>query len=222
MIAKIRDMAVGKHLNAWSHLGLVGDPEFFDACEHLMRREDIVRKDPMSVATVQRTVSKSVRRSMRSFSRSQRPHSCDAAQVRACLRRIREGVESKKTPGTYLQEDTIGTETWLEVISMFLRIFFSKKDSLGTRIFLCAAVVSFLRIKRHWIANDRSYTLTRNAESREAFQHTVMQVESAALKIQLRCEQNADAEKKGEQKIPVCLSKSGSDCCESEFSQLAG
>ena len=105
---------------------------------------------------------------------------------------------------------------------MFLRIFFSKKDSLGTRIKLCAAVVSFSRLKRHWIANDRSYTLGRNSESRQAFQHHLLQVESAALKIQRRCERNQRAHARGEPLIPVCLSKSGSDSCESAFSKLGG
>ena len=56
-----RDFCCGKHLAAWWHLRLVGDPDYFDAHEHEMRREDITRKDPMSVKTVERTCSKKVR-----------------------------------------------------------------------------------------------------------------------------------------------------------------
>jgi hypothetical protein len=110
----------------------------------------------------------------------------------------------------------VGNDTW------FLRVFFSKKDSLETRAKLASAVVNFLRIKRHWIANDRTYSLQRTSESRQAFKHAILQLESAALKIQLRCEENARADKNGSARVPVCLSKSGSDCCESAFSKLDG
>ena len=48
----------------------------------------------------------------------------------------------------------------------------------------CARVASFLSIKRHWIDNDDAYTLTKNAESRQCFEHVILQVESAALKIE--------------------------------------
>ena len=143
-------------------------------------------------------------------------------QPRACLRKLAQGAKSKKDGEKIVQEDTVGTEIWLEIISMFLRIFFSTKDSLGTRIKLCAAVVSFMRIKRHWIAHDKSYSLSRDAESRQAFQHALLQLESAALKIQRRCELNAKAKAEGRPLIPVCLSKSGSDCCECAFSELGG
>ena len=143
------------------------------------------------------------------------------AQVRACLRKLKQGVVNKKM-GRVFQEETTGTESWLEMVSWFLRIFLSKKDSLETRVKLASAVVNFLRIKRHWIANDRSYSLQRNSESRQAFQHAILQLESAALKIQLRCEENARADQNGSARVPVCLSKSGSDCCESAFSKLGG
>ena len=142
-------------------------------------------------------------------------------QVRDCLRRLKEGVRHKKT-GEWVQEDTDGTLVWLEVISWFLRIFFSKKDSLRTRVMLAAAFVSFLRYKRNWIHHDKSYTLNKNAESRQAYQHAVMQAESAALKIQYRSECNAALEQLGRPKVPVCLTKSGSDCCEVKFSQISG
>ena len=201
MAVSTRDFCMGKHLARWYHIALVGDPDLFDPAEHGMRQEDAKRKDPMSVATVQKTASK---------------------KVRACLRRLQNGIPSKRDPSKIVQEDVVGTEVWLEVVSMFLRVFFSKKDSLGTRIKLCAAVVSFCRLKRHWIANDRSYTLGRNSESRQAFQHAVMQLESAALKIQRRCERNKKARDEGRPLIPVCLSKSGSDPCESTFSKLGG
>ena len=81
-------------------------------------------------------------------------------------------------------EDTLGTRMWLGVIRRFLRIFFSTKDSLEMRYENCARVASFLRIKRHWIDNDDAYTLTKNAESRQCFEHVILQVESAALKIE--------------------------------------
>ena len=81
-------------------------------------------------------------------------------------------------------EDTIGTRMWLGHIRRFLRIFFSTKDSLETRYENCARVVSFMRIKRHWIDKDDAYTLTKNAESRQCFEHAILQVESAALKIE--------------------------------------
>jgi len=179
-----------------------------------MRREDITRKDPMSVKTVERTCSKKVRSACLSNN--------DPKPVFDLTPLCAPSNVSSKVTGKIYQEDTVGTEVWLEITSMFLRIFFSKKDSLGTRIKLCAAVVSFSRLKRHWIANDRSDTLGRNSESRQAFQHHLLQVESAALKIQRRCERNQRAHARGEPLIPVCLSKSGSDSCESAFSKLGG
>ena len=61
MAIRSRNFSNGHHHCTWYHLELVGDPDLFDSQEHGMRREDIIRKDPMSVATVQRTCAKKVR-----------------------------------------------------------------------------------------------------------------------------------------------------------------
>lgn len=60
MAVSSRDFNNGKHLSPWYHLTLVGDPDLFDFADHGMRREDIIRKDAMSVATVWRSCGKKV------------------------------------------------------------------------------------------------------------------------------------------------------------------
>jgi len=174
-----RDFANGSHLATWWHIELVGDVLLFTPKEHGLWQRDITRKDPMSMKTVERTVAK---------------------KVDACMSKLEGGMQQRASgdllnlisPETTARlsevpkppEDTLGTRMWLGVIRRFLRIFFSTKDSLETRYENCARVASFLRIKRHWIDNDDAYTLTKNAESRQCFEHVILQVESAALKIE--------------------------------------
>ena len=173
-----RDFANGSHLAAQYHIELVGRSDLFDPGEHGLRRRDILRKDPMSVKTIERTASR---------------------KVHDCLGRLEEGMRQKTgglgsllSPETRARhaakdlppEDTLGTRSWFTIIRLFLRVFFSTKDSLELRYEHCAVTTSFLRLKRQWIHNDDAYELKKHAESAQCFEHVVLQLESAALKIE--------------------------------------
>ena len=207
-----RDSAIGSHLGTWWHIELLGDTTLFCPSDHGLTRRDIIRKDPMSVKTVQATCSR---------------------RVEHCLKALEEGVKRKQggllnmlSPESRARfeeksrppEDALGTRVWLHMIRLMLRVFVSTKDSLETRYELCATVVSFLRIKRHWINHDNAYNLTKHAESKQCFEHACLQLESAALKIEAFREFFKDKEYKG----PCYLARSGSDCCETLFSKIGG
>ena len=171
-----RCLQIGKHQATWKHLRLVFDR--FQPHEHGLRLRDVKRSDAMSVKIVQVTCTKKLRR---------------------CLRRLQtEPLEGQRP------EDTLGTEIWLEVISLFLRVFFSENDSIATRARNASTVLNFLRLKLHWIDNSRDYNVSANCESKQCFQHACLQLESALLKIKYFGEFHRD--------VPLCLRKSGSDC----------
>jgi hypothetical protein len=179
----------GQHSAMWNHFRLVFDR--FTPEEHGLRFEDVKRSDRQSVRLVIVTSSRKCRR---------------------CLRLLHDEPAAGASP-----VHTIGTEKWLELVSIYLRIFFSKKDSVASRYKNASMVQNFLKIKRNYISKeygDSGYDLKLNAESKETFQHLVLSCESAALKIRLFSQKYKHA--------PMCLSRTGSDCCEELFSSLAG
>ena len=207
-----RDAAIGSHLGAWWHIELLGDTALFTPLEHGLARRDITRKDPMSVKTVQVTCGRRAERCLKSLEEGIKQKQGGLLNLLSPESRAR--FEDKSRP----PEDTLGTRTWLHMIRLMLRVFFSTKDSLVTRYELCATAVSFLRIKRHWINHDDAYSLTKHAESKQCFEHNCLQLESAALKIEAFREFFKDKEYKG----PCYLARSGSDCCETLFSKIGG
>jgi hypothetical protein len=179
----------GQHSAMWNHFRLVFTR--FTPDEHGLRHEDVKRSDRQSVRLVIVT---------------------SARKCRRCLQLLREQPDVGAAP-----VDTLGTEKWLELVSIYLRIFFSKKDSVATRYKHASMVLNFLKIKRNYIGKDpdkMGYKLKTNAESKETFQHLVLSLESAALKMRLFSKNYTD--------VPLCLWKSGSDCNEEFFSELAG
>jgi len=208
MAVASRDLAMGTRLATQYHIELVGDPSLFRPSDHGLHRRDIVRKDPMSMKTIERTLARKVDGCLESLAESMK-------QKEGGLRNLLSPETTARfADKEWPPEDTLGTRTWLGVIRTFLRIFFSTKDSLEKRYENCAFVVSFLRLKRQWIHADDSYELKHHAESAQCFDHVVLQCESAALKIEAFREFFATQ--------PCFLARSGSDCCETFFSKLGG
>ena len=122
-----------------------------------------------------------------------------APDVRTCLRELRP------------EHQTQGTETWLEVMYMYLTAHFSDTLTVEERVENLACVLSFARLWRNWVAHS-TYNLTDSFLSRQAFEHICLSCQSAILKVKLCHELGAE----------LYLDQSGSDACETIFSVFGG
>jgi hypothetical protein len=107
-----------------------------------------------------------------------------------------------------------GTLAHLELVSAYIVLFFGEKATLEQRVELAGFIVHFLRLARLHVVDTPGLTLKLNFFSRQTYQHVILSCHSAVLLIRLQRDVNA--------RLPVALSKSGSDCCETAFSQISG
>jgi hypothetical protein len=107
-----------------------------------------------------------------------------------------------------------GTFAHLELVSAYIVLFFGEKATLEQRVELAGFIVHFLRLARLHVVDTPGLTLKLNFFSRQTYQHVVLSCHSAVLLIRLQRDVNA--------RLPVALFKSGSDCCETAFSQISG
>ena len=181
MASMARVLMIGNHMATWNALMAVFDK--YDASEHGLSREDVDRKDRMSVTTLIRACS---------------------PKVTKCLQELREkhGAE------------TLGAQVWLEMVAKFLGVFYSSKWSAGDRVEAAATVINFLAIKYEWIRKSNLYDAKVLAESKQCFQHAILAMNSAILRLKLFAEFFPE--------LPWCLITTGSDACEAAFSRLGG
>ena len=77
-----------------------------------------------------------------------------------------------------------------------------------------AFVIELLRLSRSYVANSNGLNLKENFMPRQTYSHVILSCFSCVLKIM--------AQRRLNPKLPVCLYKIGSNCCEENFSELGG
>ena len=124
-------------------------------------------------------------------------------RVRECLKLIQQDNDRP--------HDVQGTIIYLEICWLFVEVFCSMHASLLQRIKHASTVANFLRIWRWWVYRQENLTLKENFLTRQCFQDVLLSCHAAVLLIK--------ASRDYAWEHPVCLSMSGSDCCEDFFSQ---
>ena len=107
-----------------------------------------------------------------------------------------------------------GTLAHLELISAYVVLFIGTKATLEERVTLAAFIVHLLRLARLHVVSTAGLTLAQNFFSRQTYQQVILSCHSAVLLVRAVRDINPQ--------LLVCLATSGSDCCETLFSMMAG
>jgi chorismate mutase len=82
------------------------------------------------------------------------------------------------------------------------------------KVALAAFVVHLLRLARHHVVKTPGMNVATNFMPRQTYEHVILSCHGAVNLIRLQRDVNPA--------LPVALSESGSDCCETAFSQISG
>ena len=146
------------------------------------------------------------------INRVDRQHKRSAANlcsrsVQVCMEKLIDG-DAKRRP----QEQMRGTLSFIKMVSRYLRLFLGTKDSLYERVKHAGFITGLLRRARQYVHHRADCTLKEHFLPRQTYTHVLLSVHSAVLIIL------AQGERSPEQ--PVCLRKSGTQCCERKFAEL--
>ena len=131
------------------------------------------------------------------------------------MNRVRECFAKDEMLGI----QTAGTNAYLEMLHKYIDIFYSTTLTLLQRCRNASYVISFLRLWRLVVLNDKcrktgqkNYTLKKNCITKQSFDDFSISCHSAALLIR--------ASRDLANQHPVAFSSTGSDCCEHLFSDV--
>ena len=149
------------------------------------------------------------------------PARCAGRQVRDCLSKLAAGDAggAQLKPGKALKhpEPTMhGTIDYLDLVSRYIKMVFSKHASFEERIELAGYVVNLLRRWRQFLKHGRHAHagVGVNFLPRQTYEHVLLSCFSVVLKIL------AHAERGSEYQLALWLT--GSNACEDAFSALGG
>jgi hypothetical protein len=149
------------------------------------------------------------------------PSQCAGTCVRSCLAKMVAGDAggARLKPGKTLTrpEPTIqGTIDYLDMISRYIKMVFSKHASFEERIEHAAYVVNLLRRWRKFLEKGKHshQGVSVNFLPRQTYEHVLLSCFSVVLKIL------AHAERGSEYELAIWLT--GSNACEDAFSALGG
>ena len=165
-----------------NHLQLLSDR--FDRLHHGLTKTHILRKDRQNWKVAQELAF---------------------LRVHDCLKKMINGTE-EHPPLLSVK----GTLTYLEVVWMYIEVFFSPVATLRQRIVYSAAVIHFLGIWRNFIHHHKDYQLKSHFITRECYQDALISCHFSVILICFMRDNFPD--------VPCRLDLSGSDCCESFFS----
>lgn len=130
-------------------------------------------------------------------------------QVRECLEKLDAGLWVGGKP---VQEDVKGTIIHLEILASYLDVFFGRK-SLFERVKQAAFVCMMLYLGTAYIRHQgHGHNLKENWLTRECMTDMLIGMHFSVNLIRLFRDKFSH--------LPVCLEKTGSDCCEDTFSDL--
>ena len=108
----------------------------------------------------------------------------------------------------------LATRAYLRMVSSYVILNAGIKATLTDRVKHAAFVIELLRLSRSYVANSNGLNLKENFMPRQTYSHVILSCFSCVLKIM--------AQRRLNPKLPVCQYKSGSNCCEENFSELGG
>ena len=190
VIKSKRVLRLGNHPACASHLQRV--LEVYTHAQHGLQSDDVYKKDRQNVAAAARV---------------------SGTKALACLERLQ--TPHTGADGTvFAPEDTTGTIAMLKMNQRYIRIFFSKKDTLAERIQSASYVIHFLRFWRAHVFTAPDLTIEENFHTRQTYQHVTLSCFSSTLLIRLFRDFAPS--------LPCCLDESGSDCEERLFANCGG
>jgi hypothetical protein len=139
------------------------------------------------------------------------PANCCSLSVREAMTKHINGDPSVcPRPAT----EMLGTLIYLVLVSAYIVLFFGTKATLVEKVEIAAFVVHLLRLARHHVVKTPGMNLSTNFMPRQTYEHVILSCHGAINLMRLQ--RDVDPA------LPVALSKSGSDCCETAFSQISG
>ena len=139
------------------------------------------------------------------------PADCCGLKAQACLRRLANGEgEGVERPEARVRT----TLSYVKMVSRYLIMHMGEKATLIERVKHAAFVIDLLRRARGHVHNTSGLTLKENFMPRQTYSHVILDCFNCVLTILAQGKCNAA--------LPVCLGKSGSNCCEEAFSECGG